>query len=78
MSITFFVTLNPHLDRWAEGVDIGHIVSNPSALYYLTKTGIENGKLLFTSDSEHVSVPCGTLKQRLQFDLWLPVVMGFC
>lgn len=56
LSFIFLLSVTPHLDRYAEGVDIGHIVSTPSALYYLTKTGIENGKLLFTSNSEHLAV----------------------
>lgn len=48
------------MDRYAEGVDTGYFVSTFSALYYLAKTGIENGMLLFTSDSEHLRSACGT------------------
>ena len=67
LTLTHSWSLTPHLDRYAEGVDIGHIVSTPSALPCLAKTGIRNGKLLFTSDSEHLGPTCGahTLSRRL-------------
>ena len=42
--------------RYAEGVDTGHIISTPSALFCLAKTGILNGKLLFLLYPEHLDV----------------------